>query len=88
MYQLNPGKICGIERSGNFETISKCCGHKQACRIWAGFPNRGRLVGGQFGQNSQKLHENYKIGIFGSKQWEEDMWGQANFSGSGGGSPH
>ena len=25
--------------------------------------------GGQFGQNGQKLHENDKIGIFGSKQW-------------------
>ena len=33
------------------------------------FPNWGRLVGGQFGQNGQKLHENYKIGIFESKQW-------------------
>ena len=52
----------------------------------AGFPNWVRLVGGQFWQNGQKLHENYKIGIFGSKQWG-DMEGQANFSGSGRGSP-
>ena len=29
----------------------------------------GQLVGGQLGQNDQKLHENYKITIFGSKQW-------------------
>ena len=50
----------------------------------AGFPNWGRLVGGQFGQNGQKLHENDKIGIFGSKQWGG---GQDNFSGSGGASP-
>ena len=40
----------------------------------AGFSNWGRLVGGQFGQNGQKLDENYKIGIFGSKQWGE-AWG-------------
>ena len=30
-----------------------------------GFPNWGQLVGGQLGQNGQKLHENYKISIFG-----------------------
>ena len=31
--------------------------------------------GGQFGQNGQKLHENDKIGIFGSKQWGEgETW--------------
>ena len=35
----------------------------------AGFPKWGRLVGRQFGQIGQKLHENYKIGISGSKQW-------------------
>ena len=43
--------------------------------------------GGQFGQNGQKLHENDKMGIFGSKQWGEGgTWrgGKANFSGSGG----
>ena len=35
----------------------------------AGFPNWGQLVGeGQFGQNGQKRHKNYKIDIFGSKQ--------------------
>ena len=44
----------------------------------SGFPNWGRLVGGgQFGQNGQKMHENDKISIFGSKQWE----------GHGGGGP-
>ena len=44
------------------------------------------LTGGgrQFGQNGQKLHENDKIGIFGSKQWGGGGAGQANFSGSGG----
>ena len=40
------------------------------CRLnIAGFLKWGRLVGAQFGQNDQKLHENYKIGILGSKQW-------------------
>ena len=47
------------------------------------FPKLSQLVGGQFGQNGKKLHENYKIGIFGSKKWG-DTRGQANFSGSGG----
>ena len=41
--------------------------------------------GGQFGQNGQKLHEDYKINIFGEKQWE--AWGQANFSVSWGRDP-
>ena len=40
--------------------------------INAGFPNWDRLVGGQFGQNGQKLHKNDKIGIFGSKHWGGD----------------
>ena len=49
------------------------------------FPKRGQLVGGQFGQNGQKLHENDKINIFGSKEWGRGACGgQANFSGSGG----
>ena len=39
-----------------------------------GFPNGGNWWGGQFGQNGQKLHENYKIGILGSKQWGR-AWG-------------
>ena len=53
-----------------------------------GFPNWGRLVGGQLGQNGQKLHENYIIDIFGSKQWGEGSGGrQVNFWGSGG-DPH
>ena len=44
--------------------------------------------GGQFGQNGQKLHENYKISTFGSKQWGGGHeGGQANFSGSGGDPP-
>ena len=30
---------------------------------------------GHFGQNGQKLHENYKINIFGSKQWGEGYEG-------------
>ena len=37
--------------------------------------------GGQFGHNGQKLHENDKIGIFGSKQWWEDMGGTSQFFG-------
>ena len=54
----------------------------------SGFPNWGRLVEGQFGQNGQKPHENDEIGIFGSKQWGEGgHGGQVNFSGIGGGSP-
>ena len=40
--------------------------------------------GGQFGQDGQKLHENYKIGILEWKQWRGTWGGQANFSGSGG----
>ena len=43
----------------------------------------GRFVGRQFGQNRQKLHENYKITIFVTKRWG-DIDGQVNFSGSGG----
>ena len=39
-----------------------------------GFPNWVDCWG-QFGQNGQKLHENDKIGIFGSKQWEGGMGG-------------
>ena len=49
----------------------------------------GLTGGGQLGQNGQKLHENYKIVILGSKKW--GAWqGQANFLGSGGipPSPH
>ena len=30
----------------------------------------GSTGGGQFGQNGQKLRENYKIGILESKQWK------------------
>ena len=33
-----------------------------------GFPKWSRLVEDQFGQNGQKLCENYKIKSFGSKQ--------------------
>ena len=34
---------------------------------FSGFPKWGQLVGGHFWQNGQKLLENDKIGIFGSK---------------------
>ena len=43
----------------------------------------GEGGGSQFGQNGQKLHENYKISIFWSKQ-SGDMGMQANFLRSGG----
>ena len=46
-----------------------------------GFPNGVNLWGGQFWQNDQKLHENYKIGSGGHKV------AQANFLGVRG-SPH
>ena len=48
----------------------------------SGFPKWGRFVGEQFGQNGQKLHEDYKINI-----WQNSVGhgGQANFSGSWGG---
>ena len=29
----------------------------------------GSTCGAQFEQNGQKLHENYKIIVFGAKQW-------------------
>ena len=51
-----------------------------------GFPKWGRLVEGQFGENGETLHENYKINIFGEKQ-RGSMGGQVNFSGSGGDHP-
>ena len=38
----------------------------------------GSTGGGQFGQNGQKLRENYKIGILGSNSGKE-MGGSANF---------
>ena len=72
------------------QSISSIQRNKQARYHSTGFPNWGQLVGGgQFGQNGQKLHENYKIGIFGSKFfWGGGMGGgQANFSSSGGGDP-
>ena len=43
----------------------------------------GSTCGAQFGQNGQKLHENYKIIVFGAKQW--GGYGMAtNFLGIGG----
>ena len=43
--------------------------------LWyQGFLNGVSLWEGQFGQNDQKLHEDYKINIFGAKQWE--TWGE------------
>ena len=63
------------------------CGNEARFLLCAGFPNWVRLVGGGgFGQNGQKLHENYKINILGAKQWG-DMEGQANFLVSGGDPP-
>ena len=47
-------------------------------------PQMWSTGGGQFGQDGQKLHENYKIGILEWKQWRGTWGGQANFSGSGG----
>ena len=44
------------------------------------FPNRVRLVGGHFGQNGQKVYDNYKSNIFGAKQWV-NMQGQGNILG-------
>ena len=37
-----------------------------------GFPNSIDYLGEQFGQNEQKLYENYKIGVSGSRKWGED----------------
>ena len=42
--------------------------------------------GGQFGQNGQKLYENYKISILGSKQ-RGDMGGKPSFRVVGGDPP-
>ena len=36
----------------------------------------GSTGGGQFGQNDQKLHENYKIGIFWVKTVAGDLGGK------------
>ena len=46
-------------------------------RLMEGWGGGGR----QFGQNGQKLHENYKVEIFGSKQWRlcGTLGGKANF---------
>ena len=41
-----------------------------------GFPIRVQLAGEHFGQNDQKLHENYKINIFGAKHWA-GAWGES-----------
>ena len=43
-----------------------------------GFPKWGRLVGGQFGRNAQKLHENDKVSIFGSKQLGDQFFGYSS----------
>ena len=40
----------------------------------------GSTGGEQFGQNDQKLHENYKIGIFWVKTVAGDLGGQTNNS--------
>ena len=50
--------------------LCRLCGKKVKVQ---GFPNGVDWCGGQFGENCQKLHENYKMVIFGSKQW--GTWG-------------
>ena len=45
-----------------------------------GFPKWAELVGRQFGQNGQKLHENYKINILG-----QNSGGHGGGGGGGGG---
>ena len=72
------------------QSISSIRRNKQARYHSTGFPNWGQLVGGgQFGQNGQKLHENYKIGIFGSKFFGGGAWGgdKPIFRVVGGGDP-
>ena len=49
------------------------------CGITAGFPIRIRLVWRYFGQNGQKVDENYQINIFGAKQWREHGRGKPIF---------
>ena len=44
-------------------------------------------MGGQLGKNSQKLHENDKIGILGSKQWGDMGGDKPIFRVGGGGIP-
>ena len=67
----------------NWERLTTCQSFltsvtQQLCS--SGFPIRVRLVGGHFGQNWQKLDENYKINIFWTKQWE-DIEGTSQFFG-------
>ena len=58
-------------------TFSAWSFHKNVPYL-TGFPKWGRLVGrGQFGQNVYKLHENYKISIFGVKTVRGTLGGQA-----------
>ena len=47
----------------------------------------GSTGGGQFGQNDQKLLENYNISIFGSKQWLGTWGDKPIFPVVGGGVP-
>ena len=61
----------------NWEGLTTCqffltSAIQQLCS--SGFPIRVQLVGVHFGQNWQKLEENYKTNIFGAKQWG-DMGG-------------
>ena len=57
--------------------------HQPYSEMEAGFPQKSKMerfatrvsqmestCRGQFGQNGQKLHENYKINIFKAEQWE------------------
>ena len=50
---------------------------------YQGFPNGAGFWGEQFEQNSQKLHKDYKIKTFGTKQWV-DMVGTSQFIGQQG----
>ena len=59
--------------------------HSENCKF-AEFSKWGWLVEGegQFGQNCQKLHENYIIIIFWAKQWGDMGGGKAIFQVVGG----
>ena len=43
------------------------CRKKKKQNIGQGFPNGVDFLGGQFWENDEKLHENYKINILGAK---------------------
>ena len=74
-----------LRDSGKIKHEVKNAADVKGIQHYTGFPNWGRLVGGQSGQNGQKLHENDKIDIFGSKQWEGTWGGKPIFWVVGGG---